>query len=460
MSALQRLAFDGSLHEIEPLVKAATAEGRSNPFLGVPNVLVYAVLSRSFETVSFLLQNGFGTPEELRRGETWTGFTALHVALFIGHRDIVSLLWNNYNANVNARDLFFGSALDYCHALGLVTNAEVYFAGMQNRGFGFGYKTFDTLVQLTMRGAYEWNHPQKEIFELRNVKNSDVAFVNYWNMKSKEMERMPLAEWSDLVRCVYQPFVSAKDAWLDELMFNGVYVADPTPELRLRFAPHLTNRQVYKTPETVVMSYLNARVGFGCFAAKDLKQGDFVVNYTGELHTDRYKWKDVEKTTAFRLNFMKQIHDLGEKGKGVDLLLHVVSFLNSPFSPVQGLIKKQSLPQYLRDPNFNIAIPGTSYFLNSSECGSMGRVINHSSSHWNCEIVIVWNAGVPQALVVTTKDVAKGEQLFLNYGEMWKYFQQKREEKEKGKKSILNFDESEMFQVRWVLCPFFFFHPL
>lgn len=78
----------------------------------------------------------------------------------------------------------------------------------------------------------------------------------------------------------------------------------------------------------------------------------------------------------------------------------------------------------------------------------MARVINHSSSHWNCRIVLVWNAGAPQALVLAAKNICKGEQLLLDYGEMWKYVQQKKEEKEKGKKSILNFDEKEMFQVR------------
>jgi hypothetical protein len=317
LNVLQRLAFDGSFHEIGPLIKAAKAEGRPNPFLSEPNVLVYAVLSRSVETVSVLLENGFGTAEELRRGETWTGFTALHVAVFIRHREIVSLLWNIYGANVNARDLFFGSVLDYCQCLGLLTNTEVYFCGARERGYGFGFKTLENMVQVTLRHPFDWDHPDKDAFENRNVKQTEKVFVKYWTMKSKEMEKMSLSEWSDLVRCVYQPFVSTLDAWLDELMFNGVFVHDPTPELRARFAKHLANRQIYKTPENVVMSYLNARVGFACFAAHDLKRGDFVVNYTGELHTDRYKWKDVEKTTQFRLNFMKQIHDLGEKGEGI-----------------------------------------------------------------------------------------------------------------------------------------------
>ncbi len=113
----------------------------------------------------------------------------------------------------------------------------------------------------------------------------------------------------------------------------------------------------------------------------------------------------------------------------------------------KGIIKKQSLPRYLRDPNFNIAIPGTSYFLNSSDCGNMGRVLNHSSQYWNCRIHLVWNAGLPQALVIAETDISKGEQLLLDYGEQWKYFEEKKEKKGKGGKSIQNFDENEMFQV-------------
>jgi hypothetical protein len=129
LTPLQRLAFDGSLHEIEPIVNKALGNGEANPFLKEQNILFYAVLSRSVEVVSYLLRVGFGTPEELRKGEVWTGFTALHLALFTQNRDMLGLLWNQARANVNAKDLFFGSVLDYARMLGLVTNTEVYFKG-------------------------------------------------------------------------------------------------------------------------------------------------------------------------------------------------------------------------------------------------------------------------------------------------------------------------------------------
>ncbi len=430
MSHLQRLAFDGSLHLIEPMVKKALAEpGGTNPLLKEPNVLVYVVLSRSVDTMSFLLRNGFGTPEELRRGETWTGFTALHVALFTQQREMVALLWNSYKVNVNARDLYFGSALDYCRLLGIVTNCEMYIKGGSHIGHAYGYQTMEHFIQLTMRQNREWNDPDKHLFETRNVKEAEKVHVLYYNKKANEMERMPLAEWSDLVRCIYQPFISAKDSWIDELMFNGVYVEDPTRESRRLYAAHLRNLPKFETPANLVMSYVNARIGFACYAARNLKRGDVVTNFAGMMHSDRYKWKDVEKTTPFRLNFMKQIHDLGEKG--------------------EGIIKKPVLPRYSRNPNFNLAVPGTSYFVNAFECGNMARVINHSATHANVALEMVWNAGVPQVLVLALREIDKGEQILLNYEQMWQYFEQRKENRRLGeKKSIQNFDEDEMFMLR------------
>jgi SET domain-containing protein len=80
----------------------------------------------------------------------------------------------------------------------------------------------------------------------------------------------------------------------------------------------------------------------------------------------------------------------------------------------------------------------------------MGRVINHSKLYCNCEFVLIWNAGVPQALVIAIKDIAKGDQIFADYEQLWKYFEERKEDREKGdkKKSIQNFDENEMFQIR------------
>lgn len=435
LSPLQKLAFDGSLHEIEPIVNKAREEGRENPFLREPNILFYVVLSRSMDALAYMLRVGFGTPEQLRKGETWTGFTALHLALFTQNRDMMGLLWNTYKANVNVKDLFFGSVLDYARILGLQTNAEVYFKGKREEGGGFdyGYQTLEYICQVTMRHPYSWDSPEKDkvLFEQRNVSDGSRVYIPYWNKKSKEMERMPLSEWSDLVRAVYQPFVSARDSWLDELMFNGCYVADPTPELRKRYAAHLRNLPHYETPQNVFMSYVNTKIGFACYASRALAKGDWVLNYTGWMHNDRYKWKEVERTTQFRLNFMKQIHDLGEKGRGI--------------------IKKQNLPRYTRDPSFNLPIPGTSYFLNSTECGNMGRIINHSA-YPNCTLVIVWNAGVPQALVIAQEDIAEGDQILIDYeATFWRYFEEKKAAKRRGEKpariSLWNYNEEETFMT-------------
>jgi hypothetical protein len=432
-TGLQRMAFEGQLHLIEAAVEDAEKQGLQNPFFGELNILVYAVLSRSIETVEYFLTHGFAAEERLHAGEVWTGFTALHVAIFIQHREMASLLWNKFEANVNRKDLFFGSVLDYCKLLGLVTNCQVYFKGEnKGKGYNFGYQTMEHVVQVTMRGPLEWNAAEKDQFETRNVKEAKTVRVKYWSKKSKEMEAMPLEEWSDLAQCVYQPFISANDSWLDELMFNRVYIEDVKSELREKYAAFLDNAPAFSSPENVVMCYVNSRIGFGCYAAKELQKDDCIVRYGGYLHSDRCKWKDVEKTTQFRLNFMKQIHDLGEKG--------------------EGIIKKPSLPHYPRNPNFNLAIPGTAFFVNSTECGNMGRMINHSAQP-NARIEVIWSAGAPIPLVIAARKIDKGEQILLDYGSsFWEYFEEKKNRSkpkaEETQNVSWNFEEDEMLIIR------------
>ena len=428
LSVLQRYAFEGSLHLIREVM---AQEAPENPFLSERNILFYAVLSRSVETVQYFLDHGFSTADKLYEGESWTGFTALHVAIFIQHRQMASLFWNDLQFNVNVKDLFFGSVLDYCRLLGLVTNAEVYFKGRAAKGYDFGYMTLEHVCQVALRHPLSWDSPDKDKFERRNVQTAEAGnvYVNYWNKKSKEMERMPLAEWSDLVRCVYQPFVSASDAWLDELMFNGVYIDDPRAALRVRYAAHLKNQPTYSTPTNVFMSYVNTEIGFTCYALRDLAPNDWITTMGGFMHTDRYKWKDVEKTTEFRLNFMRQIHELGDKGRGI--------------------IKKPELPRYVRRPDYNLAIPGTSYFLNQYECGNMARIINHApASQANARMEIVWAAGLPQVLILATKRIAKGEQVLMDYTQFWRPFEELKQQKQSSSGSISNFDESDMLLAR------------
>lgn len=438
LSPLQRMAFDGSLHLIEPLVAKAKEEGRSNPFLGERNILVYAVMSRNIDTVSFFLRNGFGDPAELRKGESWTGFTAMHVALFTQYREMCSLLWNTWKANVNVKDYFFGSVLDYARLLGLVVNAEVYFRGHRKHyGYNYGYNNLEHMVQCALRAPHSFDSPEeiRETFEQQHVQLGDKVYIPYWNKKTREMEHMPLLEWADLTHTCYQDFVSAQDSWLDELMFNGCYVRDPTPELRIKYAAPLRNLPRFETPENVFMSYINTRIGFACYALRDLAKDEFVMKYGGYLHTDRYKWKERERTTPFRLNFMRQIHDLGERGK--------------------DLIRKPVLPRYTRDPCYNVPIPGTVFWLNSTEAGNMGRIINHSSLRPNVKLVIIWNAGVPQALVIATKDIRKGDQILLDYqSTFWHDYEERRSNKmraaadEPRKLSLWNYNEEETLMTR------------
>jgi hypothetical protein len=289
LTETQRWCFEGQLHLLQTLSKEQMMRAAQEQHL-----LVFAVLSRSIETVKFVIQstaeNDAQTRAMLRNGEAWTGFTALHVAVFLRLERIASVLWNACKAQVCAKDLFMGSVLDYCDLLGLFKKEE-----------------------------------------------EPVMHVLFWNDAEHKSEVLSSRDvWREKFGCEYQSKMTADCTWLDELMFGGVYVKDIKRALKDQCA---AAQQKQRGKKRVILGRVNDDVGYGLFAFDDFGYDEVIVPYVGRLHTDRFRWTNPEKTTPMRLDFMRQIHELGPKG--------------------EGLIKPRTLPQkYARDPSFNFAILG------------------------------------------------------------------------------------------------------
>ncbi len=82
----------------------------------------------------------------------------------------------------------------------------------------------------------------------------------------------------------------------------------------------------------------------------------------------------------------------------------------------------------------------------------MGRLINHSA-HPNCKIEIIWNAGVPLALVIAVEDIGAGEQILIDYQQtFWHHFNEKKAAKARGQKpdriSLWNYNDEDAMVTR------------
>jgi len=108
--------------------------------------------------------------------------------------------------------------------------------------------------------------------------------------------------------------------------------------------------------EDLVLAYIDETIGYGIFAGKDYSLGDFVVRYGGYLsNSDSIVDRDF-------------VMDSGIEGIGLD----------------------------------------------AKKFRNLGGMINHSARP-NVESQCFFYGGVEQALITATKDIKKGDQLFLDY---------------------------------------------
>ena len=107
---------------------------------------------------------------------------------------------------------------------------------------------------------------------------------------------------------------------------------------------------------------VSEKVGYGLFAARRIKAGDLVAEYTGALR------KDVSAKEMF-------------------FNAYLFSF------PAQG-----------------------GYFVDAQKHGNYARFANHATTGANANILYAWHNGYYHVLLVASKDIAEGEQVLYDYG--------------------------------------------
>jgi len=107
-------------------------------------------------------------------------------------------------------------------------------------------------------------------------------------------------------------------------------------------------------------------VGYGVFAGKDFKEGDFIVRYGGYID------------------------------------------------------KEDNVP--CRD--YAVASGIETMILDATIYRNLGGFINHSDEFPNAEVTCIFDIGVEQTVVVATQDIPKGDQIFIDYSQ--NYFDEKQ----------------------------------
>jgi hypothetical protein len=106
-----------------------------------------------------------------------------------------------------------------------------------------------------------------------------IQHINLWNPENNEIMQWPVSKFEDYFKVGFCPFTSCTNDYIEELLFSGLSI-EPDQEFRKQYVP-----QIYESSgdENLILAKVSDNVGFGVFAAKDFKEGDYIVRYGGRL---------------------------------------------------------------------------------------------------------------------------------------------------------------------------------
>lgn len=248
-----------------------------------------------------------GCHQLLNRNDYITGFTPFHIALFIQNRQ---LLWYLVRCGVDimVKDEFNATAMDYARLLGSM--------------------------------------PHK--FE----KNLDKKTIAIFNPEQKQVEFWPVPKMEQAFNIKWCPYPKCGLYYIEELLFSGFAVGEKDMEFREKY------KIIWETSgdENLIVSKVDDKVGYGVFAKRDFKEGDFIVRYGGF----------VEKEES------------------------VTNRDYSMTSGVEGII------------------------LDATKYRNLGGFINHSDKP-NAEATCIFDVGVEQTIIIALEDIPQGAQILIDY---------------------------------------------
>eukprot|EP01133_Synstelium_polycarpum_P011940 gene11940-13915_t len=271
--------------------------------------LVFAAATNNVAIVTLLIDSGANVL--INVPDAVCALTPLHVAMMSGNVSITKLLLDR-GANPTMVDGFRANAVNYARLKG------------------------STRVAVPPR-------PQS------------ISIYN--SAGSNTMESWPLTRLESDLNITYTNETVASTDYLVELCFSPFQI---NADLAFR-QQYMSQIMTSGGESNVVLGWISEAVGWGVFAARDLKAGEYIVRYGGRITMG-------EKMTTLAYNMMLSFDDYG---------------------------------------------------LDASSLRSLGGMINHSANHHNAESQCIFESGAEQALITATRFIPRGTQILIDYSQSY-----------------------------------------
>jgi len=179
--------------------------------------------------------------------------------------------------------------------------------------------------------------------------------ISFYNNSTGRIDPWSVKQFEETLKVSWCPRYICDNYYIEELMFSGLSISK-NQEFRAKYGEQI---EVTSGDENLVLAKINDTVGYGVFAKKDLKKGDYIVRYGG------YVMK-ADKVSS------------------------------RSYSMASGL---------------------ENIILDSSKFRNLGGMINHSDLMPNVQAECIFDQGVEQAVIIALEDIPKGYQLLLNYSD-------------------------------------------
>eukprot|EP01130_Rhizamoeba_saxonica_P018863 TRINITY_DN9595_c0_g1_i1.p1 TRINITY_DN9595_c0_g1~~TRINITY_DN9595_c0_g1_i1.p1 ORF type:complete len:407 (-),score=95.36 TRINITY_DN9595_c0_g1_i1:21-1160(-) len=311
LTALEDIIVEGDIdtasYMIEKEQRMGPAEGEEyKPYYErSKGVLHFSVLGGNIKMVELLLSKGCDSLINLN--DFITGFTPLHHALFIESKAIFLLLINS-GADISVLDNFDANPIHYARMLGA----------------------------MPLISDYE-------------------QMISVYDEETNTLSKWSIPQFEENTKTIWTPGYRCRNQYIFEIMFSGFTVGEKNEEFRSKYLDTITNSS---GDENLILAYINEEVGYGCFAARDFEEGDYIVRYG-------------------------------------------------------GCFSKESA---VKDRNYSMSSGVESIVLNSKTYRNLGGMINHSASP-NSEAQCIFHQGCEQACITASTRIRKGQQILIDYSD-------------------------------------------
>lgn len=176
-----------------------------------------------------LLQTG--STALINRNDYITGFTPLHMAVFVQSSDMLWELMKN-GAEPYSEDNFEATFLDYARLLG--------------------------------------NLPQQQAKNRPTLKMFDFEQKCLVPLETSTFEQQFKVEWCPYFKCDL--------SYIVELMLSGFTISSKDEAFRNKYGALMEQSS---GDENLILAKIDDKVGYGVYAAHDFEEGDFIVRYSG-----------------------------------------------------------------------------------------------------------------------------------------------------------------------------------